>query len=97
MTSKMRLEWQREPLKILEWIPSREELWESVPENWKSEIPGLSGNGLIACFICHFDTTWDHLGENSTEELSRSGFPEGGCLHCSLMQEDHTTVGRTVP
>lgn len=77
VTSKMRLEWQREPLKILKWIPSREELWESVPENWKSEIPGLSGNGLIACFICHFDTTWDHLGENSTEELSRSGFPEG--------------------
>lgn len=67
-----------EPLKILKWIPSREELWESVPENWKSEIPGLSGNGLIVCFICHFDTTWDLLGENSTEELSRSGFPEGG-------------------
>lgn len=97
MTSKMRLKGQMEPLKILKWIPSIEELWESVPENWKSEIPGLSGNGLIVCFICHFDTTWDHLGENITEELSRSGFPEGDCLHCYLMQEDHTIVGRKVP
>ena len=89
MTSKMRLKRQMEPLKILKWIPSREVLWESVP--------GLSGNGLIVCFICHFDTTWDHLGENITEELSRSGFPEGDCLHCYLMQEDHTIVGRKVP
>lgn len=29
------------------------------------------------CFICHVDTTWDLLGENSTEELSRSGFLRG--------------------